>query len=272
MSNFRLLRHYILKIHMKRIFYWVATGLIVLESAVGSEWDLVRNAFVRGIFDRLGYPYYLLTILGIWKVLAVVALLVPRYPRVKEWAYTGLFLVYSGAAASHFFAGDTAGGWGPLVFALLTGASWALRPSSRRLNESAVAPASATSGAAGGARRGHWSYWVVTGLLGFILISGGAAQIARVKDNVDGFIRLGYPVYFLSIIGFWKVLGGFCILLPRLKVPKEWAYAGIVFAMSGAAVSNAVSGMPWWHVLVNLVILGMAVVSWALRPGSRRIG
>jgi uncharacterized membrane protein YphA (DoxX/SURF4 family) len=253
--------HYILKIHMKRIFYWVATGLIVLESAVGSEWDLVRNAFVRGIFDRLGYPYYLLTILGIWKVLAVVALLVPRYPRLKEWAYMGLFLVYSGAAASHFFAGDTSGAWGPLGLSLITVASWALRPASRKLDGTAVV-----------VRRGHWSYWVITGFLALILMAGGAGQLARAKDNIDGFIRLGYPVYFLSIIGFWKVLGGLCILLPRLRVPKEWAYAGVVFAMSGAAVSNAVSGMPWWHVVVNLVIIGLAVVSWALRPGSRRIG
>jgi uncharacterized membrane protein YphA (DoxX/SURF4 family) len=263
---------------MKRIFYWVATGLIVLESAAGSEWDLVRTAFVRGIFDRLGYPYYLLTILGVWKVLAVVALLAPRYPRVKEWAYTGLFLVYSGAAASHLFAGDTAGAWGPLGLALITVASWALRPASRRLSEGAsgvpgaVGVPGAEPAVSGAARRAHWSYWVITALLALIFISGGGAQLARVKDNVDGFVRLGYPVYFLSIVGFWKVLGGLCVILPRLRVPKEWAYAGIVFAMSGAAVSNAVSGMPWWHVLVNLIILGLGVASWALRPASRRIG
>src|SRR5580698_10389781 len=169
---------------MKKVFYWIATGIIVLESAAGSEWDLARNAFVRGIFDRLGYPYYLLTILGIWKVLAVVALLVPRYPRVKEWAYTGLFLVYSGAAASHLFAGDTAGAWGPLGLGLITVASWAFRPASRRLSEEApgVPGASSVSGAkdpavSGAARRAHWSYWVITALLALILISGGGAQL-----------------------------------------------------------------------------------------------
>src|SRR5579872_3259801 len=110
---------------LKPIAYWLTTGLIVLETAVGAEWDLARTPFVRDIFAHLGYPLYLLTILGIWKLPAAVVLIIPRSGRLKEWAYAGLFFVYTGAAASHFLHGDSTEGWSPLVLALVTIASWA---------------------------------------------------------------------------------------------------------------------------------------------------
>ncbi len=114
------------------IAYWVATGLIVLETALGAEWDLARNDLVRQVFAHLGYPVYLLTILGIWKILAAIVLMIPRFGRAKEWAYTGLFLVYTGAFISHLMRGDTTEPWSPLALALLTVASRTLRPDSRK--------------------------------------------------------------------------------------------------------------------------------------------
>jgi hypothetical protein len=82
---------------------------------------------------QLGYPVYLLTILGVWKLLGAIALLVPRFPRLKEWAYAGIFFEMTGAAASWALCGDNASALGLLIFAALALASWALRPRSRIL-------------------------------------------------------------------------------------------------------------------------------------------
>ena len=82
----------------------------------------------------MGYPTYLMTMLGVWYALAGVALLAPRLPRLKEWAYAGLLFNYTGAAASHLVVGDRAGGLlGPFVFTGFLVASWALRPPARCL-------------------------------------------------------------------------------------------------------------------------------------------
>jgi hypothetical protein len=249
--------------YLRPILYWVATGLIVLETAAGAEWDLVRNDFVRQVFTHLGYPLYLLTILGIWKLPAAIVLVIPRYGRAKEWAYAGLFFVYTGAAASHFMHGDTAEPWSPLVLALLTVVSWALRPDSRKWTP-----------VVGGAVRASLAlrivYWTTTILVAFSISSGGAAQLFGARENVEGIVRLGYPAFFLIILGFWKLLGGIVLVIPRFRVVKEWAYAGIVFDLSGAAVSNAVSGMPVFHVVAPLVLMAMAIVSWVLMSRARR--
>jgi uncharacterized membrane protein YphA (DoxX/SURF4 family) len=116
----------------KTIGYWTTTVFLVLGLAGGGVAFLVRApANVEGI-THLGYPAYLCTILGVWKLLACVALLAPRFPRLKEWAYAGIFFNMTGAAVSHIASGDAA--WhavAPLVFALLALASWALRPQTR---------------------------------------------------------------------------------------------------------------------------------------------
>jgi uncharacterized membrane protein YphA (DoxX/SURF4 family) len=123
------------------IFYWIATSLLALDMIVGGSWDLLRTAYVRGLMDTLGYPEYMLTILGVWKLLGVLAILAPRFPRLKEWAYAGIFFDLTGAAASHAICHDSRQ---KIVITLaLTAialASWALRPASRRLDASIIPP------------------------------------------------------------------------------------------------------------------------------------
>ena len=119
-------------------------------------------------------------------------------------------------------------------------------------------------------------YWTTTVLIAFFIGGGGLAQVAHVKGTVDGFVHiLGYPAYFVTILGVWKVLGPIAILVPRFPRLKEWAYAGIFFDLTGAAASSAAVGGygPYaFHVLVPLFLALLTVASWALRPPSRTIG
>jgi uncharacterized membrane protein YphA (DoxX/SURF4 family) len=118
----------------RAVAYWITTGLVAVELGLGGVWDVLRIPYVRGIVAHVGYPMYFLTILGAWKLAGMVALLLPRLPRLKEWAYAGTFFAFTGAVASHLAVGDGPGAWAyPLVVAGLTVASWALRPPSRRL-------------------------------------------------------------------------------------------------------------------------------------------
>ncbi len=97
-------------------------------------WDILRIPHVRTVMEHLGYPIYVLVILGAWKVPGAVALLIPGFPRLKEWAYAGALFNYTGAAASHLAVGDGIGEVGGLITLVVTlVASWALRPSSRRV-------------------------------------------------------------------------------------------------------------------------------------------
>ena len=114
-------------------------------------------------------------------------------------------------------------------------------------------------------------YWTTTALVAFSLISGGFAQVVGQHDTVAGVMRLGYPAYFVTLIGVWKVLGGLAIVAPRLPRLKEWAYAGAVLDLTGASISSAASGVGVRHIVVPLVLAGVAFGSWALRPASRRL-
>jgi hypothetical protein len=126
---------------VRTIAYWFLTAVVAWEMIAGSMWDLLQIEFVRTVFTHLGYPHYLLLIIGAWKLPCGVVWLLPRLPRLKEWAYAGAFFNYSGAAASHLLAGESAKKWiGPLVFALMTLGSWALRPPERRLAPAPPAP------------------------------------------------------------------------------------------------------------------------------------
>jgi uncharacterized membrane protein YphA (DoxX/SURF4 family) len=117
------------------VAYWVTTALVVFELALGGVWDILRVPQVRGLIERLGYPSYFLVILGIWKLLGAVALAIPRFPRLKEWAYAGVLFDLTGAVASQLASGliDAGTMAYPIVMAGVAVASWALRPPSRRL-------------------------------------------------------------------------------------------------------------------------------------------
>jgi len=119
-------------------------------------------------------------------------------------------------------------------------------------------------------------YWIITGLLVFAIGSGGVAELARLPTNVEGIVHvLGYALYFLTILGLWKVLGAIALLVPRFPRLKEWAYAGIFFNVTGAAASHAAVGdydVYAFHVLVNLFLAVLVVASWALPPESRTLG
>ena len=125
----------------RSIGYWGTTGLVATVLLAGGGAQLAAMPETTAGIRELGYPLYLLNILGVWKVLGAAALLAPRLPRLKEWAYAGVVFDLTGAAASHFFSSDAAGGVTPLVLLLLALASWALRPPSRTWNFDA-APAS----------------------------------------------------------------------------------------------------------------------------------
>jgi hypothetical protein len=115
-------------------------------------------------------------------------------------------------------------------------------------------------------------YWTATAVTAFVFLSGGAAYLAGASFAVAGVVELGYPPYFVTLLGFWKALGGVAVLLPRSPRLKEWAYAGMTFDLTGAAVSHAAAGHPALKVLVPLVLLGFVAASWALRPAARRLG
>jgi len=115
------------------------------------------------------------------------------------------------------------------------------------------------------------AYWITTALVAFSM-SGGVAQLARVPGVVEGFAKLGYPPYFVTVLGFWKTAGAIAILVPRFPRLKEWAYAGIFFDLTGAAASCAATHEVAMHVIAPLIGAVLAVASWALRPESRKVG
>jgi DoxX-like family len=119
--------------------YWLATAAVAAEMGVGGIWDIARLPFVRDLVTHLGYPSYFLVLLGTWKVLGAVALIVPRRPLLKEWAYAGAFFAYTGAIVSHLTTGYDLAEVGLLaVLTVLTVLSWALRPPSRRIPRGAA--------------------------------------------------------------------------------------------------------------------------------------
>lgn len=109
------------------------------------------------------------------------------------------------------------------------------------------------------------AYWASTGFAALALGATGLADLLRVPAIMEGLAHLGYPAYFATILGTWELLGAAAIVAPVLPRVKEWAYVGMFFALSGAALSHAASGDPVGKVLVPLVVLGAAGVSWTLR-------
>ena len=121
-------------------------------------------------------------------------------------------------------------------------------------------------------KRNRIIYWATTGFLAFGMLAQAFAQIFHTKGYVDMIIvHLGYPLYFLNIIGIWKLLGVIAILIPGFKLVKEWAYAGFFFVMSGAVFSHIASGDSMKEIAPASVLLILIGVSWYFRPESRKV-
>lgn len=114
-------------------------------------------------------------------------------------------------------------------------------------------------------------YWVFTAWLALGLISTGLVQVLKIEDEVNNILHLGYPVYVLTILGIWKLLAVPVVLLPRLALVKEWAYAGIFFNASGAFISYLAIGDPLSYALPPLLLGIICGISWYLRPADRKL-
>lgn len=117
-----------------KIIYWVATVWLCLGMASTGIVQLIPLKEEAEKMAHLGYPLYFLTLLGVWKMLGVVAVLVPKFPLVKEWAYAGFFFAMSGAVFSHIAHSDADNeSFGPFLLLVLTGISWYFRPADRKI-------------------------------------------------------------------------------------------------------------------------------------------
>ncbi len=119
-------------------------------------------------------------------------------------------------------------------------------------------------------KRNKIIYWIATGWLAIAMLASGLQQILHTKSFVDIMVPLGYPIYFLSILGVWKVLGVVALLIPKFPLLKEWAYAGFFFAMSGATFSHIASYNDVSEIFPSLILLIMVVLSWYFRPADKK--
>lgn len=108
---------------MKRtkIAYWVFTGLFAFAMLGSAIPDIMVVPMAVQGFKEMGYPIYLIPFLGVAKLLGVIAILVPGFPRIKEWAYAGLFFDLLGATYSVYSIGKPISDWIPMVMLLLVG-------------------------------------------------------------------------------------------------------------------------------------------------------
>lgn len=114
-------------------------------------------------------------------------------------------------------------------------------------------------------------YWIATVWLALGMTSTGIVQLLKTKEELDLMTVLGYPVYFLTILGIWKLLGTVAVLIPKFPLIKEWAYAGFFFAMSGAMFSHIASGSAAIDLFGPSLLLVLTAISWYFRPAERKI-
>lgn len=120
-------------------------------------------------------------------------------------------------------------------------------------------------------RRNKIIYWIATIWLAAGMLAGGLQQAFRVGGYNGIITHLGYPMYLLTILGIWKILGVIAILVPGFRLLKEWAYAGFFFVMTGAALSHIAMGDGIKEIYPSLTLLLLTVVSWYFRPTNRKI-
>ncbi len=121
-------------------------------------------------------------------------------------------------------------------------------------------------------------YWIATIWLALGMVSTGMVQLTKqvaegavAPPGVWGITKLGYPIYFLTILGVWKILGSIAVLVPKFPLLKEWAYAGFFFIMSGAIFSHIAVGSSVTEFIPSILLLVLTVISWYFRPLSRKI-
>jgi len=121
-------------------------------------------------------------------------------------------------------------------------------------------------------KRNKIIYWIATVWLALGMVSTGIVQLIKLKEEVDKTnLHLGYPVYFLTIIGTWKLLGSIAVLLPKLRLVKEWAYAGFFFLMTGAVFSHFAVGDTAIEYFGPILLLLLTFLSWYFRPADRKL-
>jgi hypothetical protein len=121
-------------------------------------------------------------------------------------------------------------------------------------------------------KRNKIIYWIATVWLALGMLSTGIVQLLKMKEEVALFTQLGYPLYFLTILGIWKILGVVAMLIPKFTLLKEWAYAGFFFAMSGAVFSHlAVRDNSFSAYFGPILLLVLTMLSWYFRPADRKV-
>ena len=119
---------------LNKIIYWIVTIFLSIGMTAGGIQQMFQFGGYNDIVTKLGYPLYLLTILGVWKILRVIAILIPRFSLVKEWAYAGFFFAMSGAFISHLTVGQPFSEAVPsLILLVVTVLSWYFRPTDRKI-------------------------------------------------------------------------------------------------------------------------------------------
>jgi len=119
-------------------------------------------------------------------------------------------------------------------------------------------------------KRNKIIYWIATLWLALGMVSTGIVQIIQNKEETEMMKHLGYPFYFLTLLGVWKLLGVIAILIPKFGLLKEWAYAGFFFAMSGAVVSHLACGDGAKELFGPLLLIVLTIFSWYYRPAERK--
>ncbi len=121
-------------------------------------------------------------------------------------------------------------------------------------------------------KRNKIIYWVATSLLAIGMLQSGIFAVIKSKEWIDLVTGLGYPVYFMVLLGVWKILGVVAILIPRFPLLKEWAYAGFFFAMTGALISHLAVGDFAFKAIAGPAFQTLFIIlSWYFRPADRKI-
>jgi VIT1/CCC1 family predicted Fe2+/Mn2+ transporter len=119
-------------------------------------------------------------------------------------------------------------------------------------------------------KRNKIIYWIFTLWMSLGMVSTAVVQLLKHKDEVTNFKNLGYPLYLMAIIGIWKILGVIAVLIPKLPLLKEWAYAGFFFVMSGAIISHIIVNDPLSKIFPAVLLFVLVIISWYFRPVDRK--